>query len=298
MKQRFILLSLTACLLITTIGPIASAASVPQIHGLSITPLRQYLKANAGVTTQSSLTVSNLTSQALNVHLSVQQFSLTDYTYNYQFTQPKNNWLHIETPDIALQPQHAQTVTYKLDVPAKTTPGGYYYTLLASANLASQGIDSTIQAADLLYLTVNGALTHTSELHASSISRFSFGTPFTYHLNILDTGNIYFFAYTTGTLHGWSAPPATTSAAHMLVPGTIRSLSGNITAPILPGVYTAAYGYRTDNGQTVIQRSWVVFIPPWSLAFLLALLLIIGSQLRRRQVHKPRAKSLKHPNLF
>jgi len=281
---------LVSCLLCSALAPITTAEPTTQTHGLSITPLRQYLKATAGTPAQSSLTISNLTAKPLNIHLSVQQFSLTDYTYNYQFTQPKNNWLRIDTPNITLEPQHTQTVKYNLSVPAKTTPGGYYYTLLASANLASQGIDSTIQAADLLYLTVNGKLSYTSELRKNSISRFSFGRPFTYHLDAMDTGTTYFFAYTTGTLHGWSARPATTSAAHMLVPGTIHSLSGDITAPVLPGIYSASYGYRTDSGQTIMRKNLVVFIPPWSVAFLLALLLIVGSLIRKQRTHKSRTK--------
>ncbi|HSX06192.1 MAG TPA: hypothetical protein VLG92_00540 [Candidatus Saccharimonadia bacterium] len=291
-RHRFALVSFAVFLLGSTALPTIAGASSPQTHGLLITPLRQYLKVTANTATKSSLTVSNLTNKPLNIHLSVQQFSLTDYTYNYRFTQPANNWLRIETPDITLEPSHTQIVTYELSVPAGITPGGYYYTLLASANLASQGIDSTIQAADLLYLTVSGKLTYTSRLQTSSVSHFSFGRPFAYHLNAVDTGNIYFFAYTTGALHGWSARPVTTSTAHMLVPDTVRSLSGEIAAPILPGIYTATYGYRTDNDQHIVRKSLVVFIPPWSVAFLLVLLLIVGKLLNKRHSRKEHQSSL------
>jgi len=289
-KQRLILLLSLVYLAANCIGLSSQAAA--ETRGLAITPLRQYLKATAGTTTNSSLTVSNLTSKPLTVSLSVRQFSLTDYTYNYQFTQPKNDWLHIATPLITLQPQQIKTIEYTLNIPTGTAPGGYYYTLLASADLANQGITSTIQAADVIYLAVQGKLIHTSAVRKSSISHFSFGRPFTYQLDVLNTGNIYFFAYTSGRLHGWSAKPALTASGHMLVPDTIRRLSGTISAPTLPGIYHATYGYRTDSGESVMRRSLVVFVPPWSAAFLLALLLAISSTIRR---HKQRLQKSSKP---
>jgi len=282
LKQRLILLLSLVCLVVSCLGP-SSAQAATQPHGLAITPLRQYLKAVAGTTTNSSLTISNLTDKPLDVALSVRQFSLTDYTYNYQFTQPKNDWLRIHTPTVALQPQQTKAIGYELNIPPGTTPGGYYYTLLASANLANQGITSTIQAADVMYLTVQGKLIHTSEVRSSSISHFSFGRPFTYQLDVLNTGNVYFFAYTSGRLRGWSAKPALTASGHLLVPGAVRRLSGTISAPVLPGLYHAVYGYRTDSGQSVMRRSLVAFIPPWSIAFLLASILAAGTTIRRRR---------------
>jgi hypothetical protein len=261
----------------------AVSPATTQVRGLLITPLRQYLKTAAGSTARSNLSVTNLTDKPLDVHLSVQQFSVTDYTYNYQFTQPNNDWLHLSATDFNLQPHRSQTVSYQLSVPPGTAPGGHYYTLFASANLANQGIDNTIQAADLLYLTITGDLTYTNQLRTSSIGRFSFGQPISYTLNPINTGNIYYYVYTSGQLHGLSAKPAPTAEAHMLMPGSVRKLMGNIAPPVLPGIYTATYGYRTDSGQTVTRSSLVFFIPPWSVAFLIALLLIGGGLFRAHQ---------------
>ncbi len=269
----------------------ADAPATTQVRGLLITPLRQYLTTAAGATYHSSLSVTNLTDKPLNVHLSVQQFSVTDYAYNYQFTQPNNDWLHLGLTDFNLQPHHTQTVSYQLAVPDHTAPGGHYYTLFASANLVDQGINNTIQAADLLYLTVSGKLTYTSQIRSSSISHFSFGQPFSYELNSINTGNVYFFAYTSGHLRGWSAKPGLTPDAHMLMPGAVRKLSGTIAAPVLPGVYRASYGYHTDSGQTVTQTSTVFFIPPWSVAFLIAFGLILGATIR---AHRRRRRSHQH----
>jgi len=289
---RLVPVVMLAVLLCAALPATAQAEAVPagQVRGLLITPLRQYLKTAAGTTVRSSLSVTNLTDKPLDVHLSVQQFSVANYSYNYQFTHPNNDWLHLDRTGFNLQPHRSQTVGYQLNVPDHTAPGGHYYTLFASASLATQGINNTIQAADLLYVTVAGKLTYTNQLRTSSIDHLSFGQPITYSLEAVNTGNVYYFAYVGGQLHGPSTKPAPTPEAHMLMPGAIRKLTGTIAAPVLPGIYKASYGYRIDNGQTIQRTGTVLFIPPWSVAFLIALLLICGAFIRaRRQRRRKRA---------
>jgi hypothetical protein len=292
-RNYLLLLTVTAVLLccapLTRVQ--AESPASTQVHGLLITPLRQYLKTAAGTTVRSNLSVTNLTNNPLDVHLSVQQFSVTDYTYNYQFTQPNNDWLHLDQASFNLLPHHSKTVNYQLNVPDHTAPGGRYYTLFASADLADQGIHNTIQAADLLYLTVSGNLTYTSDLRSSSIGHFSFGQPINYELKPINTGNVYFFAYTSGQLHGLSTRAAPTPEAHMLMPGAVRKLTGSIPAPVLPGIYKATYGYSIDNGPAVQRTSTVLFIPPWSAAFLIAFLLILGAIVRGRRHGRRQQKS-------
>jgi hypothetical protein len=292
-RARLLPFLLLIVLLCGALPATAKADSGPpsQVRGLLITPLRQYLKTAAGATIKSNLSVTNLTDKPLDVHLSVQQFSVTDYSYNYQFTQPNNDWLHLGLTDFSLQPHRSQTVSYQLVIPEHTAPGGHYYTLFASADLADQGINNTIQAADLLYLTVSGHLTYTNQLRMSSIGHFSFGQPFTYELDPVNTGNVYYFAYVSGQLHGLTAKPAATPESHLLMPGSVRRLTGTIAAPVLPGVYTATYGYRTDDGQNVQQSRTVIFIPPWSVAFLLAALLVLGAIIRSHHQSRRRRKA-------
>jgi len=289
MKRRFSLLLLTLGLVLgyIAIGTAQAAAPPPApARGLLITPLRQYLSVDAGHGTQSSFSVANLTSNPLSVSLSVEQFSVTDYTYDYTFHAPANNWLHIDQSVVILQPNQTRDISYSLDVPARSAPGGYYYTLLASANLASGGVSSTLQAADLAYVTVNGKLSTVSHLEDSSIQLISFGRTIPFRLRPINTGNVYSFVYIGGQLHGLFTKPAETSSAHVLLPGKVRSLSGSIPSPALPGIYRATYGYKTASNWVVQQSRWVVYIPPWSVAFVLAIA-ILASAARKRRGGKP-----------
>src|SRR5690349_1761743 len=101
--RRFIYLLCSAAILLACNVPPASAASSPPMeHGLLITPLRQFLSAKAGQPLNSSFTVANLTNKPLIVRLSVQQFSVTNYVYNYKFEAPTNNWLHLGFTSVSL----------------------------------------------------------------------------------------------------------------------------------------------------------------------------------------------------
>lgn len=278
---------LTVLSLLTMSMPVstATAAKNPPLpeSGLLITPLRQFISADAGSSKASSFSIANLTDKPLDVSLSVQQFSVTDYTYDYKFQNPANDWLHLSTPSVTLQPNQTKDIAYSFEIPPRSTPGGRYYTLFASATLSTDGIANTVQAADLVYLTVNGALTQVSHLKSSSISWISFGRTIPFTLNPVNTGNVYSFVYVSSQLHGLFVHPPQTSSGHLLMPGKVRTLTGSIPSPLLPGIYKATYGYKTNSDWVIQQSHWVVFIPPWFIAFTLAALLITGKFLPRKK---------------
>lgn len=264
----------------------AAAGSSPLAKsptGLLITPVRQFLSVNAGGETKSALTVENLTGSTLRVSFSVEQFSVTDYVYNYTFSQPNNTWLQPSIPDVDLQPHQSVDIPFTITVPPRSAPGGYYYTLLASASLSTAGVTNTIQAADLIYFTVNGPLITVSHLEANSIDHLVFGRTIPFHLEPINTGNVYSFVYVSGQLHGLLVKPPETSTAHILMPGKVRALDGAISSPVLPGIYLVTYGYKTTAGWAIELSSWVIFIPPWFIAFVLAVLLILGKFLPKRR---------------
>jgi hypothetical protein len=252
-------------------------------RGLLITPLRQFLSGDAGNTIKSSFQVANLTPGLLEVNFLVKQFSVTDYTYNYTFESPSNDWLQLSKTSAIFRPNQTITVDYTIAIPPGSAPGGRYYTLFASADLSSGGVRSVVQATDLVYLTVNGKLNTVSHLQDSSIQWLSFGHTIPFKLEPINTGNTHAFIYVSGQLHGLFVKPARTSGSHLLMPGKVRTFSSDIPSPVLPGIYNASYGYKTDAGWVIQQTHLVVFIPPWSIAFVLALALIGGKFIVRKR---------------
>lgn len=278
-KKRAALITL-AILLAALPGKVSAAADPAK--GLLISPTQQFLYVDAGKTLQSSFTVTNLTGQPLPVQFDIKQFSVADYSYTYEFAPPPNHWLSIDTPATTLPANQSMTVSYHISAPPRTAPGGHYYTLLASATMRGNGgVSSTIQAADLLYLTVNGQLLTSSKLVSGSIQRFAWGNAFAFKLAPENIGNVYTNVNVHGGLAGIFTKPEQSGDTHILIPDKPRALTGTIPTPVLPGIYRATYGYTTSSNWVIDQQAWVVFVPPWSVA-LLIVLIILAPKLRKR----------------
>lgn len=257
-------------------SPLTAAAAQTRDKGLSISPLRQEMTVNPGVAKSGVFTVANYTKKPMIVDLAVKQFSVTDYVYDYKFlAPPKNDWVKMRESSTVIQPGKSKEVQFDIVVPAKTTPGGYYFSLFASTTIAGEGLPGTVQAASLLYVIVDGNLVRTSILQNDSIPFFVTGTEIPYKFDVKNTGNVHFSAYFYGqteTIFGSKSQEVGTG--RLLMPGVVRGIEGKIPAPFLPGVYKVNYGYDVDFANIVITKSaYVVIIPPWSVALLLFVLL-------------------------
>jgi hypothetical protein len=274
-------------LLALSFAPAPAQAQTAKNKGLLISPLREYVDVAAGASRAKTFTVANLTENPISVNFSVQAFSVSDYAYDYRFSDPPNDWVRLSVATLELRPGENRKIPYVVSVPADSPAGGQYYTLFASASLSDKGIASTVRAATLLYVTVEGELRRTSQLVSSSLPRFAYGTEIPYTLDVKNTGNTHFFANFSGKLQGLSAKPETTGTSHLLLPGKIRRISGAIPAPLLPGLYKATYGYTTDVGEKVAQTRFVVFVPPWSVALVVLLALLASILLQRKKPRLP-----------
>ena len=271
MIYRFIAIAIISLFVIFT--PSTVGAADPIGKGLAISPLRQEVTLDAGKTTKGMFTVSNLTNKPMLVNMSVKQFSATNYIYDYEFRPPDNDWVKLQVPQVQLQPGESRKISYDVILPPKVAPGGYYYTVFVSTDIDS-GLPSTVQAATLIYLTVNGDLIRTSLLQNDSIPFWVTGTNIPYKFDVKDTGNVHFSAYFYGQLEGIFGKLPESGTSHIVMPGTVRTIEGVIPSPLLPGIYRVTYGYKVDFADFVVAKSaWIIFIPPWSVVVLVFLLI-------------------------
>lgn len=260
----------------------ATGSSRPSAKGLLISPAIAFDSINAGSQQTKTLTIADSTSSSLTVNLSVKQFSVNSYSYTYNFNPPQKDWINLSQTAVVLSPGQSRLISYQIKVPASAPPGGNYYTLIASSSLSSGAIQGTVQAASLLYLTVNGHLVRSAWVSGNSMQTFVFGKQVNYHFNVTDSGNVYYFIYVSGKLHGLGTGKTETAAAHIVMPGKVRSFSGVVASPVLPGVYRATYGFTTDAGASQTESHWIVYLPPWSIAALLFILLGLNLWYNRR----------------
>ncbi len=250
-------------------------------EGLYIAPLRQDVKLTAGTSQEGKFIVGNHTDKAMTVKLSVKRFSMTEFAYSYEFYEPSNNWVTFAVPTVTLQPGEQRTVDFALRVPANETAGGYYFTLIASTSVRTA---VTVQAATLLYVSVDGGLTRSIEIQDSKVPKFVSAPSIPYQFDAKDTGNVYVNASFFASLNG-----KRTEANYTLLPDIPRRVAGSLPAPFWPGVYRMTYGFKADYMTAEEQRTAIIiYVPPWAIMLGTALLgaitwLVVSVWKRRRQ---------------
>lgn len=252
--------------------------------GLFITPARAYTTVNPGSTAHGGITVANYTDHPQNITLYVDQFSVANYTYDYTFTPPKEDWVKLSLTQTSLQPGQNINITYTAAPPAHATIGGHYFAIFASAIPTDGSSKDQLRATTVMYITVNGALHLQSQIIKDSFPHFAFDD-IDYTLDVKNTGNTHFFIYTAGGFNGMPRKKDT-ARAHLLLPGTVRQVSGTIAAPLLPGIYTATYGYLTENGQVVKRTAQVVYLPWWTALVVVGVVwiaIVLWRRFRRRR---------------
>lgn len=260
MRWRVGLIAIVALLLLL---PAPALAEESKNKGLFITPLRAYPTVVPGKTASDSFTIANITDQPVTVALSAGQFSVADYSYDYQFADTTEDWVRLSKTEVTLQPNKSQGITYTITAPKDATPGGHYFTLFATAQLSTA--PTKVRVATVLYVTVDGKLTKTSRIDKASIPAVSFGTDIDFSLAVHNTGNTHFFAYSSGQLLGLSAKTERPQTTSLLLPDKSRIVSGTIPAPFLPGIYKVIYGFKTDDSQIVERTTHLLYLPPWTI---------------------------------
>ncbi len=271
----------------------AAAPAAFSSEGLAIAPLRQEVTVKPGVPTTGSFTVIDQTKQPITVTPSVEQFSVEDYSYNYKFQKPQNSWVKLNVASVSLKPGESQNIPFTITVPARTAPGGYYYTFFASTQVAGNGLPTTIQVTSLLYLTVNGQLIRTSVLQNSSVPFFVAGDEVPYKFDVRDTGNVYFSAFFYGQLSTIFGPVTQqVGTDHIVIQGAPRTINGGVPTPLLPGVYKLTYGYKVDFADFIVTKTaYVLFIPPWSFVAFIFLVFAVRWLWQRRSRYQRKKSS-------
>jgi hypothetical protein len=281
-----------ALLSLLMVAHVQAAEPVPTSakDGLFISPVREYVTTDPKIASTHTVTVANHSDKPMMVSLSLLKFTVTDYNYNYEFKETDEQWVHFAQNNFQLAAGKSQVVSYTLQPPSTAEPGGHYFSAIVTASLDGGKIQTKLQTALMLYVTVKGNLRQSTQIKTDSIPHVAFGD-IQFNLTAQNTGNTHVFTFLYGQLEGVSAKPKTSEVGHLLMPGTLRTFSGVIPAPLLPGVYKALYGYTTDAGQRVEKTTWVVYIPVWSIAVLIGVvvgaIVIVRAVVRRRRAKQP-----------
>lgn len=285
MFRRSLLSLLSLALVVAVQIPLPAHAIAPvetKEKGLYISPLRNYLSLNAGDSVTRAFTVANLTNQPMVVSSHIQRFSVTDYAYDYKFNETGNDWVKIIETTVSLKPYESRELAYTVTLPKSAAPGGHYYTLFASATVKSGDTTTTVQAATLLYLTINGALVRTSQITPKNLPTIVTGPSINYSIDLKNTGNTHYFALVSSRVDGLFYSNAPNGTSQLLMPGTVRTATASINSPLLPGIYKLTYTVAPDQGKSTTGSRYFLYAPLWSIVILIFVILGIVKVVKRR----------------
>jgi len=284
MRRYLVALLLIISVIASTAAPVTHAATLElKNKGLYISPVRSYVSLPAGQTVTRSFRVANLTEKPMTVSISVEKFSVADYAYDFQFSRLDNDWIQPVEKQFTLKPLEGREVPYRVAIPQKAPAGGQYYTLYASADLLEAGLEGTVRATTLLYLTVDGTLTRTSQIVGSELFPIVIGPQIPYKIDVKNTGNIHYFAYFLASVDGLFYHQEPTGTSSLLMPGTTRHAEHTVKAPPLPGIYKVTYGYNPDQGDPVRVAQYILFVPPWSIVVFAIIAVVAIKYFNRRR---------------
>lgn len=253
-------------------------------QGLTITPLREQIRATAGASKVGKVMISNRTSADMVVDMSVEKFSVKNKSYEYVFGNVDNEWVQIlADKQLILKPNEEREVTYRITVPAYAPSGGYYYTILASMNIPGV-VTSELRVASLLYLTVDGSgIARTATVGNSTLPELTMTPQLAYTFTAENTGNVHVAATGFSEVRGLFTDRFAEQATSLLMPKTDRILSGSAVLPWIPGVYEVTYGFTNEKGDKTTATSQVVYVPLWCIIALTIAVFAGGATLRKRR---------------
>lgn len=248
---------------VLAIGQPAHAATVQP--GLTISPLRTELTIAPGTVKTGQLTIYNTTTSDINVSMSAEAFGVINEQYDYTFDPSSKiaSWAHFDPSALVLLAGKSAQVNYSIGIPLDAEPGGQYLSLFAATDIKSgtQGISTSERVGSLLYITVDGKVTHTGHL-------LKLLTPWTtvgssdWEATIQNTGTTHFISmYTMDVKTLWDSEVSSSSGSSLILPSTIRLVQGTIAQPDIPGIYKITYTASLGDSPSVTIYRYILYMP-------------------------------------
>ncbi len=256
--------------------------------GLYLSPTKNTHEVAAGGVAKGEFTLKNTTEFPLQAAATVQRFSVKNDTYEYIFHDvPMHDWVDISQNAFVIAPHESVTLQYKVAPPAGVATAGHYFIIAASTVVqAPTGQQTTLRVAAPLYVTVKGvAASVRGDVTGAAIPQVVMGPVLPYMFSIKNTGSLHYEARTTAHLSSLTGVTLSQDeSVHMMLPHTSRTVTGQLTMPVWPGIYTYSYGFTSQLGLNIMHEQRLLFVPPWSIAAFLLIIALgvwVGGQVQR-----------------
>lgn len=296
MKRAFISrIALVAGLVLLPASSLAVVAPTQLApgQGLQISPPLVSVAADPGQTVILAIKIRNISSGALVIHGTVDDFGAKGEAGEPQIllgetasTRYSLKYWIATVPSVTLKSQEQQTLNVPVNVPKNAEPGGHYGVVRFTGtppNLEGTGVALSASIGTLVLFTVNGDITEhlsavdiTASQKGATHSFFEQG-PLTITERIKNDGNVHerpkgnvvisnLFGRQTASL-------AVDSTGGNILPDSIRKFSQDIGKKNLFGRYTVKGSLVYGNGKTLVLPVTSFWVIPYKL--IIAVLLIV-----------------------
>lgn len=276
-KIIFILAAIFACVQIFSS---CSVMAVEKSKGLTVSPVRTEVDITPGTTIEKILTVENNSSKKMQVELSAEAFSVINEQYDYKFTAESKtaNWINFSNSKIDLAPGQIEKVTYSISVPNSAEPGGQYLSVFATTDTPeeSKAITSKQRIASLLYITVTGNITRTGKL-IYLVSPWLINDNNAWSMSVQNTGTAHFRSSYSLDIYDLFGKVVKSSEKNssLILPNTIRNVSGLVPIPNIPGIYKLKYEISMGDNPTIQRYRYFIYLPFWAILIVIIIIFAI-----------------------
>lgn len=273
----------------------ASAQSFSQ--NITLSPASTDVALDAGTSVTRSIEVINSGSDDFNVTLSVAPYRVSGIEYDPKFNllpgaTEVTSWVRLEKTAARVESQSTEKFQYSISIPANTPPGGHYGVLFAETSPLSTSTSGVVphnRVGNILYIRVNGPIETGGSIAAKPLSSFLIQDNLPIGSFISNTGGSHFVSKATFTVKNLFGQTVFDSKMERyILPQTERDVSVEWTPPSPINIYTISRSATIADQVQSAPDQTVLYVKPWFLAVLFAILLTIGITLTIRTLRRSR----------
>lgn len=314
-------------LLLLLVAGVKGASAQQADGGFQVSPLRYDWQVNLNDQKTGTIFVKNNSSEAVNIEVDAQDFSVNqDLGNTSNFFVPNENhplkaydvinWINIDKAPFRLEAGQSKEVTFSAKIPAATPTGGYYGVIffsrkpvLEKSQTSAIQINTETRLGVLLTFAVKGneAIVERGDLKLFEASKNVFiDNPITFNLQMKNTGNIPYKVFGSVDISKFGSKLTSLEISpNLLYPDRVRGI--NIVPLNLSifdiGKYNASLHLTSEDGAVNINSATSFVVIPWKLAALAFLIFvalwvvlntgIINGKAKVKSQSKSKAKSKK-----
>ncbi len=283
-------------------------ACVPTSHAavaptLSISPAKFNLVMQPGDLQENDLKITNPSDVSLPIKVEIMDFAPKDASgaISFNTTLPGHSgkgWVHISKSDFILVPKEEKKISFSINPPDSTAPGGYYAVIMLEPQLPSTYFDTQAQASIVPWV---GALVlmqvgDIPQVNDDSLVITRFSRP-----RISGSNRVPFEVEVKNTTRFHIAPEAkfalkspfgkivaqSDTVDTTIMPESSRIFKAEVIAPRFGGVYQSLTKLRVAGYEKQAQLGWLSVLTVLGVVFsLMCLSLITGGVHFRQELYR------------